>query len=294
MTFTEPLPFEEAIAIARERGILPTTLSSAELRELGGALKRRAVFSAKLAVADQLQLLDDLTTKIAGGLTEEGHVAGAGAGSETDRMISIAEAKAQLLENLPPALRFGGDGSVRDFASDARLQLQVETNVLDTLGHARWQAQQDPVSLDVNPALELVRMVDAVAPRDWQERWAAARAASSEEGATDGGDRMVALKNHPIWQALGDGAGGYTDTLGNPWPPFAFNSGMNVVDVSREDAIALGLLDEFTVVPPQSEEDLNEGLAVNADRFSDALRQQLAADPDLQLRDGVLTVRRAA
>ena len=54
---------------------------------------------------------------------------------------------------------------------------------------------------------------------------------------------MVALKTSPIWQALGDGAGGYRDTLGNPYPPFAYGSGLAWADVSRDEAIELGLID---------------------------------------------------
>ena len=53
---------------------------------------------------------------------------------------------------------------------------------------------------------------------------------------------LVALKNSPIWQALGDGVGGYNDTLGNPYPPFAFDSGMAWVGVDRSECIKLGLV----------------------------------------------------
>ena len=52
---------------------------------------------------------------------------------------------------------------------------------------------------------------------------------------------MVALKSSPIWQALGDGAGGYRDTLGNPYPPFAYNSGLDWSDVDAEECAELGL-----------------------------------------------------
>jgi len=295
MIFAEPLPFAEALAFMQRKRVLPTTLGSAQLAELDAELKRRAIFSAKVAMADHLQLLGELTEKIAGGLTEEGHAAGSGLGSARDRMISIPEAKAQLLESLQAKGYLPNiDGPLTDLTSDARLQLQVETNVLDTLGYGRWQAGNDEVALDVNPAWELVRMIEAEVPRNWSERWDAARAASVSEGATDAGSgRMVALKNHPIWQALGDGAGDYQDTLGNPWPPFAFNSGMNVVDVPREDAIGLGLLGENTRVPAASL-GLNDGLEVSAERWSEALQGALAADPQLSLLDGVLTTRRAA
>ena len=52
---------------------------------------------------------------------------------------------------------------------------------------------------------------------------------------------MIALKSDPVWQTIGDSTL-FPDALGNPYPPFAFNSGMWVRDVSREDAIALGLM----------------------------------------------------
>ena len=54
-------------------------------------------------------------------------------------------------------------------------------------------------------------------------------------------DRFIALKTSPIWQALGDGAGGFRDTLGNPYPPFAYSSGMAWVAVDRETCERLGL-----------------------------------------------------
>lgn len=53
---------------------------------------------------------------------------------------------------------------------------------------------------------------------------------------------MIALKDSPIWAALGDGAGDYTDTLDNPFPPFAFNSGMDWRDVPRAECEELGLI----------------------------------------------------
>jgi hypothetical protein len=58
---------------------------------------------------------------------------------------------------------------------------------------------------------------------------------------------MVALKNHPIWERLGDPAL-FDDGLGNPYEPFAFGSGMGTVDVSRDDAMGLGIIDRDTQV----------------------------------------------
>ena len=54
---------------------------------------------------------------------------------------------------------------------------------------------------------------------------------------------MAALKSSGIWQVLGD----FPDGLGNPYPPFAFNSGMWTEEVSRDEAIQLGLIGEGEV-----------------------------------------------
>lgn len=129
-----------------------------------------------------------------------------------------------------------------------------------TQGAGNFVAQNfDQTRLDEFPALELHRVYDREVPRgfkvgkggaivpdpdnDWPSRW---EAAGGE--LVDG--RMVALKSDPIWQALGDGEGGYEDTLGNPFAPFAFNSGYDADEVSREDAVALGLMDDEDQAQP--------------------------------------------
>ena len=53
---------------------------------------------------------------------------------------------------------------------------------------------------------------------------------------------MIALKDSPIWAALGNGAGGFTDVLGTSMPPFAYGSGLAWIAQKRSVAEALGLL----------------------------------------------------
>lgn len=297
MTFLEPLPFYEALDLAQQKQLLPTNLSSAELRQLSADLRRRSVFSARVLDADFLQEIDELTERMAGGLREDFSVAGAPqAKGRESRMLSIAEAKAQLGEYLE---KIGYEpenpddiGTIKDLRTDARRQLIVETNVLDTMGYGQWRNGQDPVALDVNPGWRLTRFAERQVPRDWVARWQAARAATTAEGSTEGGDGVfIALRNHPIWQALGDGAGGYEDTLGNPWPPFAFHSGMGVIDVPRDECEALGLLGPATRIPAENL-GLNRKLQASGNGFAEALQAQLARDPQLSLGPtGTLTLR---
>lgn len=278
MISTEPIAFDEALAFARAKRLLPTSLTSAELRTVEVQLKRRAVFSARMTMAGFLDVLAHQIQLISGGGEDA-----------TGRLRSIPEAKAQLREWLVASgylPKPGEEDSVKDFLSDGRLQLIVETNVLDTMAKGRWDAGNDPDILDELPAWRLVRTVQSRVPRNWEQRWAAAGAAVDWKGAV--ATPWVALKNSPIWQALGDGAGGYEDTLGNPWPPFAFNSGMNVVSVPREECEQLGLLQPGETVAPAARHDLNESLESSVTRFDEALQSALAADPELEIRDGIL------
>lgn len=144
-------------------------------------------------------------------------------------------------------------------------KISVATDVTRGAGIFVKEAADADV-VEAYPGWELLRIYDRDVPRgfmrgpkgglipvpgdDWESRW---RAAGGE--LIDG--RMVALKNDPIWQALGDGVGGYTDTLGNPFPPFAFNSGYDVNNIGRAECIELGLLEEGEVAQPASM-DLNQ------------------------------------
>ena len=125
------------------------------------------------------------------------------------------------------------------FLSEEWLNLFFDTH--STMAHAKELVEAEtPESLDIFPAWRLERYSSKREPRnDWAARWKAAGDACGWDGAarTD----MVALKASPIWRELGDGAGGFRDTLGNPYPPFAIGSGMNWSPVREEEAIALGL-----------------------------------------------------
>ena len=134
--------------------------------------------------------------------------------------------------------------TIKDLYSKARLDVMVKTNVAKARGFIQYAKGMEPGAFAAFPAKRLLRIRQRRQGRDWAARWKAAGDFVGWEGVSRDYGQMVALKDSPIWQALGDGAGGYRDGLGAPHPPFAFGSGMGVVNVSRKEAIELGLISD--------------------------------------------------
>lgn len=228
MIVAHPMPLAEAVAVARTRGILPTSATSAQIAKWDAAVKRQSVFSATVQAVRVLQGLD------------------AGVAAVLNGDASQREVREQLLD-LHAALGTpagpGKPGTVQDVTSVRRADLQVRT-LVDTAHGLGWQVQgMEPEVLDAYPAQELIRFITPkVKARDWPARWAKA-------GGRFIGRRMVALKTDEVWTRLGDPAI-FPDALGNPYPPFAYGSGMDVQDVDRAEAERLGLIDRKTVLKP--------------------------------------------
>lgn len=220
-----------AAEIIRIKELLPTALGSDELREQVAAdILRRSVFSARMESARHLARVRDVCAQVAAG------------------EINQADATLALTRSLEEIGFSPQDGeSLANPASRARIELVVKTQRQMASSVARIQAQTED-SLDDFPAWELRRFAGRRAPReDWDRRWRAAGDAVGWEGACrHTGDfpewGFVALKGSPIWAALGRGAGGFGDALGNPYPPFAYGSGLDWEDVDRARAEELGLI----------------------------------------------------
>ena len=216
--------------IQRLKDILPTSLGSDELRSSVSAdILRRSIFSARMASAPYLKRLQELCTAISAG------------------EINQAEARKHLLSILGQMGHSPSDGGgLANPASIRRLNLIIETNRQMAASVAKL-SEETPATLEQWPAWRLTRMEGRGAPRaDWHARWQAAGASVDWAGALPASGSypdwsMVALKSSPIWQALGNGAGGFRDTLGNPYPPFAFSSGLDWEDVDADECAALGL-----------------------------------------------------
>lgn len=280
-------PFFDGLRRMLSRRILPTSMGSREIGlKLDGEIKRAAMFSARVEHARVLQRLRDVVGEIVLGVTPEREALREA--GEAPVLLSMADAKLKIQQELDavgyePAPEDAG--TIKDQTSDARLTLMVETNEAVTHGHGRWVAGNDPEVFDAFPAWELVRISPAAEPRNWALRWMMA-------GGTSFGGRMIALKGSPVWDALGN-AKLFPDALGNPYPPFAYNSGMDVREISRAEATRLGLIRPGSEPPKPDSRSLAEGMEVSADRFDAAMQSALAADPDLQLTGGVLRLKPA-
>ena len=210
--------------IERVKDLLPTNFGSADLRvRVAADILRRSIFSARMASAHYLAKLRDVCTAISGG------------------EINNADARAQLLTVLEQMGHSPLDeGGLRNPASIRRLNLILDTQRQMAASVARL-SEETEATMTIFPAWELVRTGTRRVPReDWPARWRAAGNSVGWEGALQ--NRFIALKKSPIWQALGDGEGGFTDTLGNPYPPFAYSSGMNWRAIDADTCERLGLL----------------------------------------------------
>jgi len=213
--------------VQRLKALLPTTLGSEDIRsQVAADILRRSVFSARMASEPYLAQVRDVCAEVVAG------------------RLSTAQARERLLRTLEAMGHSPSDpGGLENPASLRRLDLIVNTQADMAASVARLMSQDQGVLADF-PAWELMRFEDRDKKRkDWPARWSAAGQSVGWQGAlpTTATGRMVALKSSPIWRALGDGAGGFRDTLLNPYPPFAYSSGMDWMDVSRDEAEALGL-----------------------------------------------------
>lgn len=253
MKFGAPMPFAEAVKQLAARKVLPTELSSAELRAIDAGLRRQSFFSARTVLEDYLEEAKQAVMSI---LNPE-QVLREGATQTVTEGFNPATARQHLKEVLDGLGYFPGRdeiGTIKDLSSDARINLVVKTNVELSQGAGSFVRQNaDADVVDLWPALELVRYEEKKEPRDWPMRWRIAAQVAGDPmavAALELHGRMAALKSSGIWQALGDGAGGFEDTLGNPYPPFAFASGMWTDEVSREEAVAMGLIGEDETARP--------------------------------------------
>jgi hypothetical protein len=244
ISFSAAVPFSEALQALEVQSLLPTSLSSREMEQISTEILERALFSARTTSAEYLQEIDDVL------------------GKYVDGKIDLATARLQLknkLQQLRYAPAPGEEGTITDLSSDERLNLVLNMNSAMATGYGNWLQGQAPPILDMWPAQELYRAFGRVHPREWETRWTDAAASTGSKYVVTKFDehnfQAVALKNDPIWEAI--------SRFGTPYPPFDFNSGMEVRDVTRAKAMELGLIDRDTKIVPQ-DRNFNQDLKATA------------------------------
>lgn len=127
------------------------------------------------------------------------------------------------------------DGLIRleNLASTTRVDLTIKTTRMVNESLKQLEEASDPLQKELNPAWELVRDEYRKEPRDWDARWQQAANAVMWEGVAKGTTDMVARKDSPIWNELGTG---FDDSVGNPYPPFFWGSGVGWEVVTEEEA----------------------------------------------------------
>ena len=90
-----------------------------------------------------------------------------------------------------------------------------------------WLEGQDPMILIRYPAQELYSPTKEPEEIDWQSIWI-------QHGGNLYHGRMIAKKNSPIWKSI--------SAFGDPYPPFAYDSDMDVRDIARDEAEKLGVI----------------------------------------------------
>lgn len=225
-------PDARSVDYLRRRRVAPSPATSAEWERFPTALREASFFSATVTSAQLLggmqQDLDDLL----------GHIREQTAKGEAvlDRrtLVSRWRAAAQA-EGLEPPEGDRRRGTIEDITSLPRLNLIYTVQTQRAEGYASYLGDMEPGALDEFPAQELVRLEDRKLRRHWHERWRAAGGRIFSGAGLDGREgRLIALRTDPVWAGI--------SRFGTPWPPFDFNSGVGLADVSRAEAETLGLI----------------------------------------------------
>lgn len=248
-------PFDAAMQTLARRDVMPTSLNTAQLRKLGAAFHAGNFVSAQHTITGPLTDLFDGVKSILNPTTEQrpDRVTPENPQGNVTTGMNPADARLAVKQSLRAA-GYQPDpdkrGTLMDLSSDPRINLQIKTNVERHQGDGFAIQSNDPAVLEAFPCWEFYRLEDRNKTRDWPTRWRTAAALVGDTDAIrvlDETERMVARIDSPIWQALGDGEGGYDDVLHRDRPPFAYNSGMWTRIISMKESLALGFVFETPV-----------------------------------------------
>lgn len=212
--------------IILHKNLVASGISSAKWSEVNAALRDRAFFSSRV---ESLKFLQTCRSLIANMLENKP--------SDEKSITSRAKVVSEIMQAARAAGISYGTNSVTDPGSMQRANLIIDTNAAMAAGYASAIQSNTFGARLAFPAQELVRIEPRKIPRNWPLRW-------RNKGGKLYNNRMIALKDDPIWSKI--------SAFDNPYPPFDFNSGMGVRDVSYDEALSLGVIKSDYKPPEKS------------------------------------------
>lgn len=260
-----PTAFDEAIQFLLDKGIDTRGFDAAKWATMAPDVKERAFFSANVENARFLQRARDMIADFLSKTVEEATTPD---GEKTTRLRVGGRAQFvkemwefMVKEGMIASEELQGPmvQDIRDIKTASRLRLIFDTQTRMAYGYGGYVQGMEPAVLEAFPAARFIREFDVMTPRD-------------RHFAGLGDVRMKTDTAYwADWQNDPE-IGGF----GVPYPPFGYNSGMGMEDVSREEAIQLGLnvdavetLDEL----PQ----MNDGLKASTDGMDSDIKSQMLA-----------------
>ena len=188
-------------------------LSTAQRERISADTNDAAFFSSKVSDAKLLEKMQDYIARAVRG--ESGFYRN-GFISHFKKLLPATESETAQ-----------SHGALTEISSSRRLGLIFDFQRERLNAEIMLAKADDPDHAWAFPALELVRKERRDVPRAWRERW-------SEAGGKFYGGRMIALRDDPVWRKI--------SRFGSPTPPFDFNSGMGLEEISITEAERLGVI----------------------------------------------------
>ena len=199
-----------------QKVLVGSNIDSSQWNSIQAGLRDRAFFSSKVAEMNILDAAQKISSEYAKG--------------EKDLSKLRMELKDFIENKAGYAPADSIRGTIKDLTSKARLDVIVKTNVALARGFIQYAEGMTPGAFAAFPAQEFTRIEHRNQPRTtWPQRW-------KNAGGKFYAGRMIALKDDPVWTRL--------SIFGEPFPPFDWGSGMGVMDVSKKEAIELGIITE--------------------------------------------------
>ena len=252
----KPLKFIEAIRRLGKKKPIAKKLSSKQWAAMPTAIRERAYFtsnveSMKFLNRSKKMMQDYLAGARETVTTPDGRrVSALKKTSRKDFIFEMQKLAKQtgLGDIMPPGEDLSRDLITRtkDIASETRLKLIFDTQTQQAQSYGYYKQGQDPAILDAYPAQRFIRAEQRKVPRPLHKR------NRNEVRRKDDMEFWLRMNNQSI--------GGF----GVPFGPWGFNSGMDVEDVRRDEAIRMGLIAKNEqVLPP--DDTFNKDLKAAAD-----------------------------